>query len=192
MKVAGYVYGDHQTHKVPAPVAVQELERVRKEFGELAADSIVRAAGRRGSALRPEFEWNDDVAGHEYRMEQARRLLRAIHVVYLGDDGQEHETRWYQVIPDDAKPGLDVYYNVEQILAEPSYRETVVTTARRELIAYRDRYRSIEALYGVHQAIFSNRVVRRFLGRPAKRLGRRTGRGGRSPSRTGKLKKRIQ
>jgi hypothetical protein len=58
--------------------AHKEFERLRKEHGELTPSIVVDAARQSESALHPIFEWNDSKAAEEYRLGQARNVLRAI------------------------------------------------------------------------------------------------------------------
>ncbi|WP_233872383.1 hypothetical protein [Paraburkholderia adhaesiva] len=50
--------------------------------GNLTAEAVVRDATRKESVLHPYFEWNDGRAAHQYRIEQARELIRGVHIVY--------------------------------------------------------------------------------------------------------------
>ena len=58
-----------------------ELERLYTENGKLDAESYVNAAIDASSPLHKTLEWDDGKAGHEYRLQQARTIIRAIVVV---------------------------------------------------------------------------------------------------------------
>jgi hypothetical protein len=67
------------------PVTLErEMERVRKATGSKRtnAKDLVSAAANPKSPLHDEFEWDDAVCGHKYRLHQARYLMRAIVVTY--------------------------------------------------------------------------------------------------------------
>ena len=46
--------------------------------GEVTASLVLKAATNKRSALHCKFEWDDTKAGNEYRLEQARRLIRVV------------------------------------------------------------------------------------------------------------------
>ena len=61
-----------------------ELERIRrKNGGILTSERVVREAKDKKSVLHSEFEWNDSVAGHLHRLEQAGALIRCFKTVYI-------------------------------------------------------------------------------------------------------------
>ena len=68
-------------HKVPARVAHREIERLRRETGELDLDELVKESTPPDAPLHPEFEWRDDVAAHKYRVVQAERIVDSLVVV---------------------------------------------------------------------------------------------------------------
>lgn len=65
---------------VKPEVAFSELERIRKAKGGLRPSDIVEAAVPEDAPLHPAFEWDDEKASHQYRLMQARRLVRAVTV----------------------------------------------------------------------------------------------------------------
>lgn len=59
----------------------QELEAIAaKAGGHLTPIAIVDAARDRKSVLHKHFEWDDAAAAEAYRLDQARSLVRCIHV----------------------------------------------------------------------------------------------------------------
>ncbi|HMF68916.1 MAG TPA: hypothetical protein VK602_15065 [Phyllobacterium sp.] len=61
------------------------LEALREADGMLSIEAVVDAAGLEDSVLHKHFEWNDGTAGHLYRLEQARALIRTLKIpVKLG------------------------------------------------------------------------------------------------------------
>lgn len=56
-----------------------EIERLRKAHkGTFDAEDLVKAAAPVTSPLHNYFEWDDAKAGHQYRVEQARLLLKIV------------------------------------------------------------------------------------------------------------------
>jgi hypothetical protein len=64
----------------PVHAAVLALE---DREGRLIPETVVRVAADPGSPLHSQFEWDDSKAGHAFRIEQARRLIRAVRLVVI-------------------------------------------------------------------------------------------------------------
>lgn len=80
-----YTFRGFAPSGVSAQDAGEELERIRKnQRGKLTPDDVVAIASQ-GGPLHSAFEWDDGVAGHQYRLGQARRLIRAVRVIVNGD-----------------------------------------------------------------------------------------------------------
>jgi chorismate mutase len=58
-----------------------EMERIRTANGGiLEAEDVLSAASNPKSPLHPMFEWDDRTAAHNYRLDQARELIRSVHI----------------------------------------------------------------------------------------------------------------
>lgn len=55
-----------------------ELRRIYERDGCVRVSVVVKEANPKRSPLHDEFEWDDQVAGHEYRLSQARKLIRVV------------------------------------------------------------------------------------------------------------------
>jgi hypothetical protein len=75
-----YTYRDGSRYSVPAEVVGTELERIRRAHG-LSASVLIEEATPEDAPLHPIFEWDDEAAGAQYRLLQARKLIRAVQVV---------------------------------------------------------------------------------------------------------------
>jgi hypothetical protein len=82
-KKGTYSYG------VDAQTAGEALEKIRTRFGKIETERVVSQAGDPRSVLHPAFEWNDAVAAHQHRLNEARHLVRAITVQETEDDPAE-------------------------------------------------------------------------------------------------------
>lgn len=58
------------------------LGGIYERRGHLTADDVVSEAAPPESPLHSHFEWNDAVAGHQYRLEQARHLIRSVQITF--------------------------------------------------------------------------------------------------------------
>ena len=53
-----------------------ELVALYETHGALNPEDVISAARNKNSALHDRFQWDDSAAAHQYRLEQARRLIR--------------------------------------------------------------------------------------------------------------------
>jgi len=141
--------------KVDVEVAYQEVERIRaKNGGNATAEAVVEAAKSKRNPLHGEFEWDDAAAANEFRLVQARSLLRSIHVI-RDDTPSDRPQRVYEVVTirqeNEAKP-KKVYQSVEEIMADPDSRAELLARALSELVAWQRRYRNLQELAVVFRA----------------------------------------
>lgn len=125
----------------------QELARIRKQGnGVLTAESVVAFAKNADTALHQKFEWNDKIAGHKYRLEQAARIIQA-HVVI---DKTTHEAvRVYA-----SSPQKQGEYRLATEAEQKAPPEDVrLQNAIRELRGIRMRYNDLKELKPVMDAI---------------------------------------
>lgn len=145
-------------HKVDAKVAYEVIEAVRtKNGGDVTADAVVEVAKSKRNPLHPEFIWDDTEAGHQFRLTQARKMLRSF-VVVRGEIATERPQRVYEIVKvpqkEDEKPTRkNTYRTVEQVMADPDTRAELLGRALRELITIRNRYKDLQELAVVMRAI---------------------------------------
>jgi len=124
------------------PQAVGErLERLRVRHGSLTAGIVVADAADADSLLHPAFEWDDPTAAHEFRLEQARRLLRHIFVVDPAISPKPH--RAFIVVTAEAG---DAYQATRVVLSDAEMRAQVLQRAKAELDSWRRRYSDLKEL----------------------------------------------
>lgn len=92
---------------VTAEQARAELLRIRTAHGDkLDPRQVVEESRKPKAVLHPFFEWNDAVAGEEYRVWQARQLTRSIYIVRPEeDDAPAREgPAFFHIAPHDYQP----------------------------------------------------------------------------------------
>ena len=106
--------------------------------GRLMPEHIVEAARERGHILHRHFEWSDEKAAQAFRLDQARSLVRSIHV----EDMQTGSgvARAYYSIRD--KDGTS-YRSLDAILQNSDLQSKLLASAERDLLAFESRYRSL-------------------------------------------------
>lgn len=77
--------------------AVKELERIESIYGSLTPDNILKESYLEDSILHPLFEWNDNSAAQNYRLQQARNLLNNVTVKII-HNGEPRQISVYEVV----------------------------------------------------------------------------------------------
>lgn len=137
-------------------IAYQAVEEIRaKHDGDATAEAIVAAAKAKRNPLHDAFTWDDTEAGREYRLTQARKIMRSF-VVVRDDIKTERPQRVYEVVRTkqaDTPRIKHVYKTVDDIMANEDLRGELLGRALRELISLRNRYRDLQELAVVIRAI---------------------------------------
>jgi hypothetical protein len=63
------------------------LAGIREKHGMLETEMVLQEASKKRSKIHAAFEWDDGKAGHEFRLIQARKMIRSISVIL--EDGDE-------------------------------------------------------------------------------------------------------
>jgi hypothetical protein len=78
---------------MPSPLTVAEaLDQIYERKHELDPEEVVRVARNPKSILHDHFEWDDTLAGHQHRVDQARSLIRQVKVRIPTPGGEEAQT----------------------------------------------------------------------------------------------------
>lgn len=109
--------------------------------GSITAKEVLADAEKKESPLHAYFEWDDSKAAIEYRLYQARNLLRSIEVVVTRSDGTEMQVRQYYSITEQTEEGqTQSYYMLGVVLNNAEKRAAVIADAYREVVNWQLRY----------------------------------------------------
>jgi len=125
-----------------------ELDALRKRRRLLNPAQIVEFASDPKTALHSRFTWDDTAAAREYRLWQARTILRVS--VYV-PEGSTEPVRAFVSLHDDrtAKGG---YRSVSDVLKDKGLRATMLAEALAELQVFQRKYRLLKELQPVFAA----------------------------------------
>lgn len=129
-KASRFKWRDGARFGIDADVAGKELQRITKKNGSLTSDAVVDAARPDDATLHPAFEWDDFVAGENYRKHQARTLIRSISV-YTTPESTE-ATSVYVHVPRDSA-GESAYHPVEVVAERPDMYASALSSLFRHL-----------------------------------------------------------
>lgn len=107
-----------------------------------SAERIVELAQPARSPIHEAFQWDNDAAAHEYRLEQARHLCR--HIVIVNPAHPEGPpTRAFHHVETQRGAG---YVSARVVWRTPTLAAQVVDNARRELVVWTTRYAEYQEL----------------------------------------------
>jgi hypothetical protein len=132
---------------IPARMGIDE--------GGLSAEIVLEDSRDVSSPLHPAFEWDNEVAAEEYRLEQARHVLASVVVVHVNDEGAEQsETarRMFVAVRKDGESQSHLYMPVTVETANARLMQ-----ALRELASIERRFGDLPELAGVLTALVKAR-----------------------------------
>lgn len=145
--------------------AKKELEKIRRaNKGRLHPESVVKSARSKRSPIHDYFEWEDSVAAHNFRVQQASELIR-ITVEVLPSSSVP--SRVYVSLPSDRLSGGG-YRSTKEVLLRSSTREEMLQSALVDLQALERKYGRLIELTDVFAAsAHFRRKLREILKRSA-------------------------
>jgi ribosomal protein L18 len=132
-KAAAFRYREGSRVSGVAPdVAARELARLQRT-GPLTARRVLDAARDDASPLHPAFKWDDVDAAEEYRLMQARQLVRSVQVVR---PNQPPRSVYVHVSAQDEDEGD--YRILETIVNQPAAYTLALAEAQKRLASATD------------------------------------------------------
>lgn len=132
----------------------QELEQIRKENeGILKADLVVEYASDPNSAMHSWFTWDDTEAAEQWRLHEARMLIR-INVTSVENEDESLPMRVYVSMEDDRynRQGGG-YRSMEEVLTDVQLRDSLLAQATREFDRWQAKYEHLIELSEVFKAM---------------------------------------
>lgn len=134
----------------------QKIGEELSQIGEsITPENVVFKAKSKKSELHKCFEWDDSKAADEYRLVQAREIMRSIVEVESIDGGESTtiEIRAYEsiVVQNDEGENKRVYVPTRQALTDPEMREQVferLNSDIREAETTADKYKAFFPVLG--------------------------------------------
>lgn len=114
--------------------ALEQLTANEQNFGP---HLLVETARPKSSPLHKYFEWDDTEAAAQYRIEQARYLIRTV-IVVRDEEPESPRIRAFVAVAEDAGRGR--YVPMGRALSTPSYREKLMADAESDLARYQNKY----------------------------------------------------
>ena len=115
---------------------IDALMAIRQRRGHLTGEIVVAEAAEPSHPLHDHFEWDDTVAGHQYRVVQALQLLR---ITFRPDPSKPTELRAFVALKGKETPRSD-YVPVTEAMADPFSRELLLSQMERDWKLFKRRY----------------------------------------------------
>lgn len=127
-----------------------ELERL-KSGGVIRPVDVVEAARDESSPLHPCFQWDDGEAAHQYRLLQARNLLRVY--VNVEPAANVEPVRAYVSLTSDRVKDGGGYRAMAEVLSDSDLRQQLLNDAFVQFRNMRKKYEHLKQLSKVWAAI---------------------------------------
>lgn len=112
--------------------ATVALQAIYDERRELTAEIVVKIATDPDHPLHAEFEWDDSAAAEQYRLEQARSLIRRVTIVL-----EDHPVRAFPFLQ-----SRDSYVPLTEVLADTNWRNEMLRDFEREAERFARKWRT--------------------------------------------------
>jgi hypothetical protein len=135
-----------------SPQIISELQRIANEnSGLLLAEDVVESARDKRSVLHNSFTWDDSEAANQYRLEQARKLIRTT-VRWIEIDGDKRPVRVFVSLTPDRDEESGGYRDVVVVLSDKNMRRQMLEDALNELQLFEKKYAHLKELTHVFTA----------------------------------------
>jgi len=119
--------------------------------GELSAEGVLLDARLAQSPLHSFFEWDDSEAAQQYRLAQARLMIRSVAIVYVDSRGNEAQTRAFPSVAyaDERTDGhrrKHRYLTAQRVFDDEDTRAEIVAGYRRRINSLRRDMRQTDGL----------------------------------------------
>lgn len=118
------------------------LQSVYTQHSALTPTILVKVASDPQHPLHERFEWDDTIAAHEYRLVQARELIRMA-VVRIPNELTDGTTRIRAFHPVTQPDGKSIYEPIENIIQDNLKKTLLLRQAEREWRSLKQRYQHL-------------------------------------------------
>lgn len=137
--------------RVKPQVAGERLAALHEQNGHRLTPRIVLDDARpEESPLHPCFEWDDTRAAELHREDQARNIIRSIRVSQQTSEKESRVVRAYvNIVEQVGKDIQHAYVPMATVMGDEAMRLQLLARARRDLMAFKERYDEFEELAAV-------------------------------------------
>jgi len=137
-----------RTKRLDIEAVIPVLQRLEIKHGALTPEDVLTEARKRTSPLHGFFTWDDTEAARQWRLAEARELIRSVTVTYIGTDASSRTVRAFVHYGE-----AHTYEAMARVLANDEKRAALLTQALAELAICRRKYADLKELAGVFAAL---------------------------------------
>jgi hypothetical protein len=118
------------------------LHGIYVQRGQLDGETVVAEATPQEHPLHNYFEWDDNKAGHKYRVHQAEKLIRRVKVESAppsADDGP-HYVRAFVSNRQAGIPDRNGYSPIEEVVSDPLQYQMLLRSLQRQVNELQRRF----------------------------------------------------
>jgi len=143
---------DKKEKQIKNPRVIATIKSLRDRRGLILPSSVVEAARSSRSPLHKYFDWNDNKAAHEWRLQQARYLIRqCVEVIELVKDKPQDIHVFVSLPSERNKKGG--YRLMVDVLNDEERCGKMLQAALDELMRVRNKYANLRELASIFEAI---------------------------------------
>lgn len=148
MAAYSYEYRVKWLQKAPAQVAGEIMEQLEQSEAGLSPASLLDVSRDENAPLHGEFEWRDDVAAEQYRLNQAGGIIRNVYRITI-ETQEQAPVRAF--VPTCERQ--NVYVSIATALTNEQWRKNLLESAKRDMQAFSAKYRNLDELSEVLNAM---------------------------------------
>lgn len=127
----------------------------KENDNQLTPDLVVQKSKPKSSVLHRIFEWDNERAGHKWRLKQARDIINCISVVKEDVKGNELEVKAFVNVQIDSQGYLkenyapknrSYYISIDDAMSNPNSRDYALRMAYRDLEMFNEKYHHLKEL----------------------------------------------
>lgn len=123
------------------------LTGIYVDRGTLDGETVVNEAQAPEHPLHHRFEWDDRVAGHKYRVQQAEQMIRSVKIETAppsANDGPHYVRAFVSNRQSGNEAQPNGYQPVEEVVADPLRRRMLLRALKRQVDELQRRYGHLE------------------------------------------------
>ena len=128
-----------------------ELKVIEKKKGLLNPHDVVKFAENPKTALHSCFTWDDGIAAEQWRLHEARNLIRVI-VEVIPNENNEIIYRAFISLPKD-RHNEGGYRSIGSVLSNEELRKQLLNQAMLEMKSFKKKYQDLNELCEVFTAM---------------------------------------
>lgn len=139
-----YQWGEGYQPKLDANIVGGVVEQIEDEYGSVTKEIFLEKSRPEDSATHSLFEWDNDKAAENYRLEQARKTIGCLRVVYSSPKNADVPVKAFVNVSEFTEKAQ--YRNIEVVMNDEDSKETYLTRIRHELNSFVRRNQNVEEL----------------------------------------------